>query len=235
MVQYYSTKVSISDGQKKKMVDAIHAGNPFSLRLTNDNLYGDDELWLTARQKNKLEKHKAAGKGIVLKFSHRQLRYMGKASGFLLGLLGSALGSLIPGLFQTGVKSVEKAVGSGVKKRGQLVKPPKINPDDLGIHGGDFDEHEGGLLPQLLLGLASGAISNLLSGAVNRGVAKKAGVEPPTGSGFVQLKSANGLTGVGGRGLKSASGLTQLGVRTGRGRKSIRSQVYEDSDGMRVI
>lgn len=220
MVNYYSTKVSISDGQKKKMVDAIHAGNPFSLRLKVNDLSGEDELWLTARQKNKLEKHKKLRKGIVLKFSHRQLKYMGKASGFLIGLLGSALGSLLPGLFQTGVKSVEKAVaGNGLKKRGKLVKSPKLNSDDLGIHGGDENEHDGGFLPQLLMGLASGAISNLLSGAVNKGVAKKAGV----GEGLVQL----------GRGMKSANGLYQLGVKTGRG--SIRSQAFEDSNSMRVI
>jgi hypothetical protein len=91
MVKYFSAKVNVSKGQKTKMIRAIHAKSAFSLRLLAKQLSGTDELWLTARQKKKLEKHKGQHKGIVLKFSNRQLAYMGKASGWILPLIGSIL------------------------------------------------------------------------------------------------------------------------------------------------
>lgn len=238
MVQYFSVKVSISDRQKKKMVDSIHSKSPFSLKLGAQQYHGSDELWLTARQKKKVEKHKSAYKGIILKFSHRQLTYMAKKGGFLLPLLGSVLGSLIPGLLSTGVKSVEKAVsGNGIKRKGRA-KYHMHEDSDLMVHG--QEDHEGGFLGPLLAGLASGALSSLFSGAVNKGVAKKAGVEP-LGSGlwdpaimsiardslkrsgkpipsfmqgdFLPDNVGHGLTGVGGHGLTGVGGhgLVQLG------------------------
>lgn len=93
---------------KKKMVDAIHAKSPFSLRLLASHLSGKDDLHLTARQKKKLEKHKLAHKGIILKFSIRQLTYISKQGGWVLPLIGSVLGSLLPGLLSTGVKSMSR-------------------------------------------------------------------------------------------------------------------------------
>jgi hypothetical protein len=121
---------------------------------------------------------------------------------------------------------------------------------DLAIHGED-DEHDGGFLGPLLAGLASGALSSLFSGAVNKGVAKKAGVEPlgsglyaPGGHGLKQIgtgmdypiKKKTGKTKMS-QGNHLASGLYQLGMKSPKqGRGSTRMQAFQDSlTGQRVI
>ena len=56
MTTYHSHKVNLSEGQTKKLLTAIKNNNPLTLRLSNQDLSGNDTLMLTQRQINKLTK-----------------------------------------------------------------------------------------------------------------------------------------------------------------------------------
>jgi hypothetical protein len=217
MTKYVVANVTVTDHQKRKMVSAVHSKSPFSLKLTNAQLSGGpDDLHVTPRQKNKMAKHAGLGKGIVLKFSARQLSHMAKKGGFLLPLLAGLAGTMLPGLIRTGVDFVaKKASGNGFSK-----------PDD-------DDEHEGGFLVPLLLSLLGGAAASTVSSAVEGGLRKQAGLNNNIiGTGLTQLghgmdlpikKKKNSYP-------KMGNGLYQLG-KQGSGRM----QAYQNSDSLRVI
>ena len=218
MSNYSVVKVTVSDGQKRKMVSAVHSKSPFSLKLSHGQLSGGpDDLHVTPRQKNKMEKHMGLGKGIVLKFSARQLAHMAKKGGFLLPLLAGLAGTMLPGLIRTGVDFVGKKVsGNGFEPVGKS----------------DDDEHDGGFLVPLLMSLLGGAAASAVSGAVEGGLRKKAGLNTNIiGTGLTQL----------GQGMdtpikkkktsqQKGQGLYQLG-KQGAGRQL----AYQNANSMRVI
>lgn len=260
MVKYETAKVQVSAHQKKKMALAVHNGAQFSLKLSHGQLTGPDELHLTLRQKTKLMKHKAMHKGIVLKFSNRQMKYMAKHGGFIAPLIASLVGSLLPGLISTGVDTIKNKIagkgmphdisirGSGLDPIGQLVAknavinannermlrglPPVAMPNIAGY--GQKKSKEGGFIGPLIAGLLSGAAGSLLSGAVTSGVREKAGLNK--GSGLKQL--GTGLTQLGAgieMPFKKKKEMGKKSVGYGLRKKVLREQAYQDSQGLRVL
>ena len=52
----YPWKVSLSTGQKQKLMKAIRDNTPLNLRLLGHQIRGPDELLLTSQQVNRLKK-----------------------------------------------------------------------------------------------------------------------------------------------------------------------------------
>ena len=143
MSRYTNIKVNISDGQKDKIKRALEAGcDGVSIRLSHDDLSGEDVLALTQAQIKKMTKAYENGKGTTIKMSKSQLvhnaRVEGGFIGALLPMLMTAgkfvLSSLLPSL-ATGAmagigsaaasKVVDKISGSGVlyvRRRNRSVK-----------------------------------------------------------------------------------------------------------------
>ena len=82
-----SANVTLSDRHKQKIKSSLKKGIPVSIQLSIDQLTkGNDKIFLTKRQFNKLQKHKKNEKGIRLEFSYKQLQEM-KNGGFLNEIL----------------------------------------------------------------------------------------------------------------------------------------------------
>ena len=109
--QYIDHEVTLSSGQAKSIKDAIEKKGPVTIKISKENLTGDDKLALTKTQVNKITKAKKAKTGVELTFSKTQLKYMEKTGGFLqylvkaIPFLLNALGGLASG---TGNSSFNK-------------------------------------------------------------------------------------------------------------------------------
>ena len=84
MSRYTNVKVNISDGQKQKLKSAIEKSCPVSIRLSYDDLKGEDILSLTKSQVNRMTKAYENGKGVTIKMSESQHNI--KVEGGFLGL-----------------------------------------------------------------------------------------------------------------------------------------------------
>lgn len=127
MAKYIHYGVNISDAQKKKIKKALECGSEVSIRLSKDDLQGDDVLAFTKSQINKIQKAMENNKGVTIKMSKAQIKENLKVEGgFLSALAGLAASALpviaktvLPGL-ATGVLSglanagIQKAIGNGL-------------------------------------------------------------------------------------------------------------------------
>ena len=57
MTSYLEYGVTLTDGQKSKLMSAIKNKSPLTLRLKHSHLRGSDELILTRRQITKIKKN----------------------------------------------------------------------------------------------------------------------------------------------------------------------------------
>ena len=85
--------LNLSTGQIKKIALAAKNHREVKIRLSKNNLRGDNKLPLTSRQINKISKSKT---GIDLELSASQLQHLEKSGGFLplLALLPAIFGGL---------------------------------------------------------------------------------------------------------------------------------------------
>ena len=104
---YHDYGLMLTDSQKKRLQTAKDG---ITLRLTNDQLSGDDRLLLTKSQINKIEKHRQKGVGMDLKLSATQVR---KQGGFL-GALAAGLAAPLIG----------KVLGFGAEKKARGLRLP---------------------------------------------------------------------------------------------------------------
>ena len=93
MTTYLEYGVTLTDGQKSKLMSAIKNKSPLTLRLKHFHLRGSDELMLTRRQITKIKKSLANGTGSDIKISKTQIRRSVKYGGSLFTSLAS-LGEL---------------------------------------------------------------------------------------------------------------------------------------------
>ena len=84
---YTYVNVNISDSQKQKVKKALAAGTQLSLRLSHEDLVGNDVIAVTQSQLNRLKKAHEAGKGVTIKMSKSQVAYNMKVQGGFLSLL----------------------------------------------------------------------------------------------------------------------------------------------------
>ena len=112
MTTYIEYGVTLSDGQKSKLVSAIKNKSPLTLRLKHSHLQGSDELMLTQRQIAKIKKSLANGTGSDIKISKTQITRSVKQGGNLFTSLARIGAKLLPYAVK-GVSKVAPAIATG--------------------------------------------------------------------------------------------------------------------------
>ena len=79
---YTTFGLTLSQGQKETLAKAAHVGGGVTIRLTVDQLHGEDKLALTKRQIAHITKKKGEHAGAELKFSKTQIKKMTKMGAF---------------------------------------------------------------------------------------------------------------------------------------------------------
>ena len=105
-------KVHLSQGQKAKLAKAIKDGSALKLRLGKNALSGPDELMLSPRQIEKLNKAKKNNKGAEISFSKSSIKKSVKQGGSLWTSLIS-LGTKALPLVTKGVSKVAPHLATG--------------------------------------------------------------------------------------------------------------------------
>ena len=153
MSRYTPVNVSLTDAQKNKIASAYKKKCPTSLKLSISEMDGDDTMFLTQAQINRMEKAKADNRGLTLKLSASQVRAQAKEGGFLPLIMGAAR-MLLPTVAKTlglgalgglAQGAVSKILGNGfyLKKPGSVCK---IETDGKGLYltpqpVDDFDQY----------------------------------------------------------------------------------------------
>src|SRR5258708_7316097 len=123
---YKVCSLTLTDFQKKNIAKSYSTKEPVNLRLGVSQLSGgNDELLLTQRQIDKINKHKASNIGVELKIGIKQLRKMQKGGilpflapliPILAGVAKTVLAPLAVSAATAAVThGVNKAMGSGLK------------------------------------------------------------------------------------------------------------------------
>ena len=112
MTTYIEYRVTLTDGQKTKLFNAIKNKSPLTLRLKHSHLQGPDELMLTQRQIARIKKSLANGTGSDIKISKTQITRSVKHGGNLFTSLISLGSKLLPFAIK-GVSKVAPALATG--------------------------------------------------------------------------------------------------------------------------
>ena len=71
--KYIPYGLSLTEGQKVTLANAARSGTGATIRLSNGQLRGDDNLGLTKGQANRVMKNMDQGRGMELRFTKTQL------------------------------------------------------------------------------------------------------------------------------------------------------------------
>ena len=115
---YTDVNVNISDNQKQKIRNALAAGTQLSLRLSHEDLVGNDVIAVTQSQLNRLKKAHQAGKGVTIKMSKSQVVYNMKIQGGFLPLLAGLASQALPFLTGTVLPALGVGASSGLASTG---------------------------------------------------------------------------------------------------------------------
>ena len=115
MTTYLKYNVNLTQGQKEKIARAFEKKCQTTLILTNSQLSGSDELFLTKTQVQKLEKAKKNGNGSDITISETQMKKQNGGNLFsaILPLSRTVLPSLLK---RAGLSALSGAVSGGVEK-----------------------------------------------------------------------------------------------------------------------
>ena len=137
MTKYHSYSVSLSDGQKIALAKAIKTKQAITIRLTNSQLTGNDQMMLTETQIKRIKKSISKKSGMDLKISKTQISKSVKHGGALFSSLLNLGARLIPKIAPIATKigtkvlpglssgilsslgnfSMDKILGKGVQNR----------------------------------------------------------------------------------------------------------------------
>jgi hypothetical protein len=117
---YTSYGLSLSDSQKQSLAEV----GPLTLRLSINQLDGEDKLALTAMQIKHIKKNKSMGKGADITLSKTQLQKMKKKGGFI-PLIFAGLAAL--GALAGGAASIAKTVHEKQTADATLVEQERHN------------------------------------------------------------------------------------------------------------
>ena len=115
MTSYQKYKVNLTEGQKGKLWKYFQKRAPMTLRLSHNQLNGNDELLLTRNQKKTIDKSKRDGTGTDIKISIAQMRKQSGGNLFsaLLPLARTALPQILK---KVGLSALTGAVSGGIEK-----------------------------------------------------------------------------------------------------------------------
>ena len=138
MTSYQKYNVNLTDGQKEKLMKYFQKRSPMTLRLSHNQLSGNDELLLTNRQIRKIERSKIDGIGTDIEISINQMRK--QSGGNLFSSLIPLAKNILPQILKTaGFSALSGAISGGIEKaikgeglhqrlgpsRGEFFKIPK--------------------------------------------------------------------------------------------------------------
>ena len=121
---YIEQNINLTNNQKKKLNNAIKKNVSVSLRITPENISGDESdptILLTRSQVQKIDTATTHGRAVDITLSKTQLSKI-KSGGFLGALLGGLAASILPNLLGIGkgldsgmvCECCKKKMGSGV-------------------------------------------------------------------------------------------------------------------------
>ena len=119
-------KVHISDNQKSKIKQAAEKGEAVSIKLSYDDLQGNDVLAFTKAQLNKIAEAFNNQKGVTIKMSKTQVEHNKRIEGgFILPLLGAVASAVLPSLASA---AIDRIMGKGlfIKSGGSIVKVKQL-------------------------------------------------------------------------------------------------------------
>ena len=122
MATYIEYGVTLTDGQKSKLLRAIQKRSAIKLRLKHSHLQGPDELMLTQRQLAKIKKSLANGTGSDINISQTQIRSLVKHGG-----------NLFTSLIRLGSKLLPYAIKGVSKVAPEIAKGAATALGDIGI------------------------------------------------------------------------------------------------------
>ena len=96
-MSYFKYNVSLTQGQREKMLRSFQKKAPFTIRLKNSQLIGSDPLMLTQTQIKRIEKSRRNGTGTDLRISAAQMR---KQDG------GSLFSAILPMMSKVGAMAL---------------------------------------------------------------------------------------------------------------------------------
>ena len=115
MTSYRKYNVNLTEGQKEKLRKYLQKRSPMILRLSNNQLSGNDELLLTNKQIRKIEKSKIDGSSTHIKISINQMRK--QSGGNLFSALLPLAKNILPQILKTaGFSALSGAVSGGIEK-----------------------------------------------------------------------------------------------------------------------
>ena len=126
ITQYYTTKVSLSDGQLAKLFRAIKNSSEVKLLITKDKINNNANfnLYLTERQVKKFNKAKTNNKGIKFTISQsqiRELRKEGKGAPRIGRIPTSGKGAPRMGIPPPFIGNWRKTTGYGIIKKDDCI------------------------------------------------------------------------------------------------------------------
>jgi hypothetical protein len=105
-------KVHISDNQRSKIKQAEEKGEAVSIRLSYEDLQGNDVLPFTMSQLNKIAEAFNYWKGVTIKMSKTQVEHSKQIEGgFIFALLGAVVSAVLPSLTSM---AVDRIMGKGL-------------------------------------------------------------------------------------------------------------------------
>jgi len=113
-MSYTNVRVNISKNQKNNINRALEHGEPVSIRLSYNDLCGDDVLALTNSQVSRMTKAYENGKGIMTKMSKRQVEHNKTIESGFLGLLAGLAAKALPFLAKSVLPTLATGALSGV-------------------------------------------------------------------------------------------------------------------------
>ena len=136
---YLPVSVTLTEGQKEKMMEAYSNDEDVNIRVGEEELNGNDDIILvTKTQLFAIQKAKSEGKGKDIKFSRTQLKANGKKwehqGGFLFPVLAPLIGLIAKGVAKRRAKKQQQIMeaakniaGDGIKLQGEggLIMPDK--------------------------------------------------------------------------------------------------------------
>lgn len=156
-MSYLPHMISLTDGQKKKIIDSINNLSPVKIKFTPSQLnkQGNIPILLTKTQINRMKKAASMGKGVVLSLSSSQMRANKSKNGgiipFLVPIAVAGVSALATGaLSALGGLAVNKIANALDKKEGGNIMnqglPPGVKPNDMSMMpiGGSYSIKIGG-------------------------------------------------------------------------------------------
>jgi hypothetical protein len=119
---YTNMRVHISDNQKTKIKQAVEKGEADSIRLSYQDLQGNDVLAFTTSQLNKIAEAFNNQKGITIKMSKIQVEHNKQIEGgFIFPLLGAVASAVLSSL-------IDRIMGKGlfIKSGNGIVKVKQL-------------------------------------------------------------------------------------------------------------